>query len=304
MDSVKPKRFSFAGFSSGLSRSLSFTSGTKLKKEEISTNTVENHPVATTTDETEEITEAERKLKRAQKSKSLYIKSFHKKAPTQYDASEATQKNSKEIRSSIRRSLSAVLYASPHSTDDDEKSYSSKLVPVLVTPELSDSVGGFLIDDGSKNKIKNNEQGMTVTEEKKKKKNAMEYDNSLEVFPTKDGDTTIIWQGYGYTITPEQEEVRSELDKVDLETFFEKNVWDTYRGLIHPLHLFQEEDEQEIVKRGRWAGLTVTELRRYFDNYGSMLLKIRESRMLEQQRHYQHLLNVKNEWIIPDIVKD
>lgn len=302
MDSVKPKRFSFAGFSSGLSRSLSFTSGTKLKNEEIHTNTVEKQPVATTT--TDE-TEAERKLKRAQKSKSLYIKSFHKKAPTQYDASEAAQKNSKEIRSSIRRSLSAVLYASPHSTDDDEKSYSSKLVPVLVTPELSDSVGGFLIDDGSKNKIKNNEQDMTITEEKtKKKKKSMEYDNSLEVFSTKDGDTTIIWQGYGYTITPEQDEVRSELDKVDLETCFEKNVWDAYRGLIHPLHLFQEQSEQEIVKRGRWAGLTVTELRRYFDNYGSMLLKIRESRMLEQQRHYQHLLNVKNEWIIPDIVKD
>lgn len=296
MDSVKSKRFSFAGFSSGLSRSLSFSSGTKVKKEDEILPSLEK-PIGISQEE-------QRKLKRAQKSKSLYIKSFNKKTTTpttQYDASEAVQSNSKEIRSSIRRSLSAVLYASPHLTDDDDKSYSSKLVPILVTPELSDSVGGILIDDGSKNKVKNNEEKAI---EVKKKKKPVEYDNSLEVF-SKDGDTTIIWQGYGYIITKEgQEEVGSELMRDDLESRFEKEIWNSYRGLIHPLHLFKEDSEQEVIKRGRWAGLSVTELQRYYDNYGSMLLKIRETRMLEQQKQYQHLLNVKKEWIIPNIIKD
>ncbi|KAG2214386.1 hypothetical protein INT47_000942 [Mucor saturninus] len=290
MDSTKSKRFSFAGFSSGLSRSLSFSSGTKVKKEEV---------VAAKDSNQEEL----RKLSRAQKSKSLYVKSFNKKTPaTQFDASEAVQSNSKEIRSSIRRSLSAVLYASPHSTDDD-KSYSNKLVPVLVTPGLSESLGGILIDDGSKNKMMNNEK---TTEKSVKKKRPVEYDNSLEIV-SEDKETTIIWQGYGYTITAEgQEEVSSEMiTETDLESRFEKEIWKSYCGLIHPLHLFQElNDEQEVVNRGRWAGLSVTELRRYFDNYGSMLLKIRESRMLEQQKHYQCLDNVKKEWIIPDITNN
>lgn len=290
MDSTKSKRFSFAGFSSGLSRSLSFSSGTKVKKED---------EVVVAKDPT---VEELRKISRAQKSKSLYVKSFNKKTPTtQYDTSEAVQSNSKEIRSSIRRSLSAVLYASPHSKDD-EKSYSNKLVPVLVTPGLSESLGGILIDDGSKNKMINNEK---TIEKSTKKKKPVEYDNSLEVV-SEDQATTIIWQGYGYTIAAEgQEEVASEMiTETDLESRFEKEVWKSYSGLIHPLHLFQEMNEEEIVNRGRWAGLSVTELRRYFDNYGSMLLKIREARMLEQQKHYQRLDNVKKEWCIPDIAQN
>lgn len=290
MDPTKSKRFSFAGFSSGLSRSLSFSSGTKAKKED---------EVVTQIDSSQEEL---RKIKRAQKSKSLYVKSFNKKtSTTQYDTSEAVQSNGKEIRSSIRRSLSAVLYASPHSTStDDDKSYSNKLVPILVTPGLSESLGGILIDDGSKNKIMNNEK---TIEKSTKKKKPVEYDNSLEVV-LENQATTIIWQGYGYTITTEgQEEVVSEMiTETDLESRFEKEIWKSYCGLIHPLHLFEEMDGHEVLNRGRWAGLSVTELRRYFDNYGSMLLKIRESRMMEQQKHYQCLDNVKKEWIIPDII--
>jgi hypothetical protein len=86
------------------------------------------------------------------------------------------------------------------------------------------------------------------------------------------------------------------------ELCFEKEIWESYRGLIHPLHLFKESDD--VMNRGRWAGLGVSELRRYYDNYGSMMLKIRETRMLEQQQNYQTLGQVKNEWIIPEIINN
>ncbi|CAO3654118.1 unnamed protein product [Mucor hiemalis] len=315
MDSVKSKRFSFAGFSSGLSRSLSFSNHTKSKKEDVSNIQSLGTPqqqAAVAGDSEDE----HRRNRRAQKSKSLYIKSFDKKpsatstSPTslKYDASEAKQLNGKEIRNSIRRSLSAVLYASPHSAHEEDKGSkkTNNLVPVLVTPGLSDSLGGILIDDGTKNKVMEDSKEKLSVDKKKKK--SVEYDNSLEVFSTKDDkSTTILWQGYGYTIAKEdQEEVASEMitnDTVkDLELRFEREIWESYRGLIHPLHLFQEND-LEINKRGRWAGLSVNELRRYYDNYGSMMLKIRETRMLEQQKHYQmHAAEIKNEWIIPNVI--
>lgn len=327
MDTVRTsKRFSFAGFSSGLSRSLSFSNSSSVKKEEpiVSFKTPDTSAATPQQKNKQEAAAEElRKSRRAQKSKSLYIKSFNRKSSTpdetavtvssKYDASEVKQSNSKEIRNSIRRSLSAVLYASPHVTDDDngEKSYSNKLVPILVTPGLSESVGGILIDDGTKNKIKDNQTKAEQEEQKKKsKKPPVEYDNSLEVI-TKEDTTTIIWQGYGYMIKKdgEREEVASEMitEEGELENRFEKEVWSSYCGLIHPLHLFKEpegEREDIVVKRGRWAGLTVTELRCYYDNYGSMMLKIREARMLEQQKKYQGLSSddaVKNEWIIPNI---
>lgn len=315
MDSVKSKRFSFAGFSSGLSRSLSFSNHTKSKKEDVSNSQGLGTPQqqAAVAGENEE---EHRRNRRAQKSKSLHIKSFDRKpsatatatTTSKYDAAEAKQSNGKEIRNSIRRSLSAVLYASPHSSQEEGKGSgkTNNLVPVLVTPGLSDSVGGILIDDGTKNKVmEENKEKLSVD---KKKKKSVEYDNSLEVFSSKDDkSTTIVWQGYGYTISKEgQEEVASEMitDDVvqDLESRFEKEIWESYRGLIHPLHLFQESD-MEIIRRGRWAGLSVNELRRYYDNYGSMMLKIRETRMLEQQKHYQqlHAAEIKNEWIIPNV---
>ncbi|KAI8069784.1 uncharacterized protein B0P05DRAFT_550858 [Gilbertella persicaria] len=296
METVKPKRFSFSGFGSSLTRSLSFN---KPKEEEI----VVLPP--------QESDDEQRRNKRAQKSKSLYIKSFRKigtssdettPKKTEFDAAEATQTNSKEIKSSIRRSLSAVLYATPHATSGKD---GNKLVPILVTPGLSESVGGILISDAGKSQEK--EEGGGGGENKKKKK-PVEYDNTLEVFPNKKNDAvTILWQGYGYTVlySGEEEEVASEILEIQenvtetpqyLKSRFEKETWTSYRGLIHPLHLFQDKDE--VTNRGRWAGLSVSELRRYYDNYGSMMLKIREARMLQQQKQYHCISDAKKEWII------
>ncbi|CAO3700923.1 hypothetical protein G6F70_006458 [Rhizopus microsporus] len=291
MESVKPKRFSFSGFSSSLSRSFSFSSNEQQKQDE-------SH---------------NKSSKRAQKSKSLYIKSFRKpeeRIKTSYDAKEATQSNGKEIRNNIRRSLSAVLYASPQSKDKTGEN-SNKLVPVLVTPELSESVGGILIDDSSSKKL---QEEIKKTERKK----AVEYDNTLDVFvdDTTNDTITILWQGYCYTIKiSDKNPVASEIIKQenaemndivkDLKARYERELWYTYHGLIHPLHLFKEKDDnQEILDTGKWHGLSVGELKRYYDNYGSMMLKIRESRMLEQQRHYYCLSDAKKEWIIPEIVKE
>lgn len=304
MDTVKPKRFSFSGFSTSLSRSLSFNS--KPKDTSLPTPPPEEQQ-ATTAEELEE----QRRNRRAQKSKSLYVKSFRKSVQSDssvnksFDASEATQTNSKEVRSAIRRSLSAVLYASPHSSSSSRSETTSKLVPILVTPGLSDSVGGILIDDGSTPLSKTIEVAAVTAETTKKK--PVEYDNRLEVFCNKKNDAvTILWQGYGYTVDDDKKEVASEMlvvDKTeetpqDLEARFEKDVWESYCGLVHPLHLFLEKEQDAVLDRGRWAGLSVTELRRYYDNYGSMMLKIRENRMIKQQGQYHCRSDVKKEWII------
>ncbi|KAI8369160.1 hypothetical protein EDC96DRAFT_122750 [Choanephora cucurbitarum] len=287
MDTVKPKRFSFSGFGSSLSRSLSFSS-TKSKDED------PGLPSPPSEDEL-------RKNKRTQKTKSLYIKSFRRSTgdtpKTTFDPSEANQPNSKEVKNAIRRSLSAVLYATPHASSEN----TNKLVPILVTSDLSDSVGGIMISEPGKS------QDEEVINKKEKKK-AVEYDNTLEIFSNKQNDAvTILWQGYGYTVQYDREalEVASEILQEEenvtdtphyLESRFEKEVWTSYRGLIHPLHLF--EAKEEVVDRGRWAGLGVSELRRYYDNYGSMMLKIRETRMIQQQRQYHCLTDVNKEWII------
>jgi hypothetical protein len=304
MDTVKPKRFSFSGFGTSLSRSLSFN---KTKDTSL--------PTPPSEEQQEAAAEEQRRNRRAQKSKSLYVKSFRKSvesdssAKKSFDASEATQTNSKEVRSAIRRSLSAVLYASPHSSSSSPSETTNKLVPILVTPGLSDSVGGILIDDGSTPLAKTTEAAgatATATAETKKKK-PVEYDNRLEVFCNKNNDAvTILWQGYGYTIEEDDnKEVASEMlvEKIeetpqDLEARFEKDVWESYRGLVHPLHLFLEKTEDTVMNRGRWAGLSVTELRRYYDNYGSMMLKIRQNRMIKQQEQYHCSSGVKKEWII------
>ncbi|CEP08115.1 hypothetical protein [Parasitella parasitica] len=265
MESVKSKRFSFAGFSSSLSRSLSFGGVSKTESA-----TPQQQPA-------EDDDAAVKPSKRAQKSKSLYIKSFKKvgtKEPpikTTYDASEAVQSNSKDVRNSIRRSLSAVIYASPHGGEGE-----NKLVPILVTPDLSDSVGGILVKDDSGG-------GGTVEKEDKAKGNTTEYDNSLDVFYSQkkdenDKSVTILWQGYGYIFDNKRESTLEELQQC-----FEKDVWSTYCGLIHPLHLVVVDDDDAERK---WQNLSVNELRQYYDNYGSMMLKIRESRMLKQQKQY------------------
>lgn len=295
MESVKQKRFSFAGFSSSLSRSLSFSSGEQKLQEDSN------------------------KSKRSQKTKSLYIKSFRKPTEektiaTSYDEKEAAQSNGKEIRNSIRRSLSAVIYATPQ-VKGKQGENDNKLVPVLVTPGLSESVGGILIDD-SNNLRRQKEQEAEKKPDKKKK--AVEYDNTLDIFPDSSecDSITVLWQGYCYTVkTDEKDPVASEIlankEKEvnslveDLVKRFDKEIWNSYHGLIHPVHLFQDKDNKEqVIEAGKWNGLSVEELKRYYDNYGSMMLKIRESRMIEQQRYYQCLPDAKKEWIIPEIIKE
>lgn len=273
MDSVKSKRFSFAGFSSSLSRSLSFGGGNGHSKTATATTTTTEDDTSTP-QQPQPDTKASR---RAQKSKSLYIKSFKKvgtsepQIKTTYDASEALQSNGKEVRSSIRRSLSAVLYASPHGGEGE-----NKLVPILVTPGLSESTGGVLIND----------KPVAAVEEKPIKKKITEYDNTLEVFEStkkeKNDSVTIFWQGYGYML-----DNKGDATIEELQQRFEKEVWASYRGLIHPLHLVVEDEN-------KWDGLTVKELRQYYDNYGSMMLKIRESRMLKQQKQYIEQRQIKN----------
>ncbi|KAI9032832.1 hypothetical protein CLU79DRAFT_728221 [Phycomyces nitens] len=295
---TKSKRFSFAGLTS-LTRSFTF-SGTSAKP------VVAEQPVVVDIEATRRTTEAERRpleidrrKLRDKKSQSLFVKSFRTpkgaikedKAKTQYDPAEAVQTNSSEVRSSIRRSLSAVVYASPHLNSRHEKNAPrmSGLVPVLVTPEMSDSHGGIVMDDPDK--------PASEPEIKKPKKKTMEYDNTLVLMPdNRDTALTIVWQGYGYTIASTAatsltthilgSDPWTDRDKTQeaLEGRFEGEIWTSYRGLIHPLHLFKPLEDSE--EKGAWEGLSVTELRQYFDNYGSMMLKIREARMAEQQKDY------------------
>ncbi|KAI8372864.1 uncharacterized protein BYT42DRAFT_578258 [Radiomyces spectabilis] len=281
MTDVKPKRFSFAGLTS-LSRSFSFSSATKPTAAPMPSQA--QAPASTPSSTTSPSSADElRQSRRAQKSQSLYIKSFRKKedkAPSQYDAKEAVQANGKEIRNNIRRSLSAVLYASPHSHSQSSTT-SAALVPVLVTADMCDASGGMIIDEPKEE-----------TPKPALKKKHVEYDNTLAVMKEKDGSLTIVWQGYGYSL----EKNHADLSEMSLNERFENDVWTDYRGLIHPMLLFADMDESV------WTGLTVSELRRYFDNYGSMMLKIRQTRMLQQQQQYQVLQRegqAQNEWIIP-----
>ncbi|EIE85028.1 hypothetical protein G6F46_007799 [Rhizopus delemar] len=266
MDSLKQKWFSYPGINNSFKKSISFSSNEQKSK-------------------------VDKLSHRTQKSTSLYIKSFQnrveeEKINTSYDPKEAIQFNGKEIRNSIRKSLSAVLYATPQAKEK-ESEYDNKLVPILVTQALSESVGGMLIDKRNKNI-------------EKKRENPVEYDNTLDIFADtiQTNTITILWQGYCYTINmSKQDPVASDIfiqDKKelkclmeDLEKRFERELWENYHGLIHPVHLFQEIDSsKQVIEHGKWSGLNVRELKRYYDNYGSMMLKIRESRMIEQQRCY------------------
>ncbi|ORY96166.1 hypothetical protein BCR43DRAFT_524311 [Syncephalastrum racemosum] len=210
--------------------------------------------------------------RRAEKSQSLYLQSFRKNSS--YDPSEATQKDPKAIRNTIRRSLSAVLYATPQ-----KEQQGATLVPVLVTDTLSDKHGGMIMDAEAESE----RQKAAAAEEESKKKNKtpVEYDNTFHVVPSNKNSSsvTLVWQGYGY-------EWQGEAD----EAQFESEIWSSYRGLIHPLHLASEDP---------WSHLTVAELKRYFDNYGSMLLKLREASMLRQQRQYLVQANKNSDFIIP-----
>ncbi|KAL0088552.1 hypothetical protein J3Q64DRAFT_1726393 [Phycomyces blakesleeanus] len=325
---TKSKRFSFAGLTS-LTRSFSF-SGTSAKPvlaEEppaVDVESVKRTAEADrrTTEVDRRPLEIDRRKLRDKKSQSLFIRSFRSptkagvvkedKSKTQYDPAEAAQTNSSDVRSSIRRSLSAVVYASPHLNSRHEKDSPrmSGLVPVLVTPGMSDSHGGIVMDDPK--------QHLVEAEIKLPKRKTMEYDNTLVLMPdNRDTALTIVWQGYGYTINSSAatsltthilgSDPWTDRDKTQeaLEGRFEGEVWTSYRGLIHPLHLFTPLPNSDASQdKGAWEGLSVTELRQYYDNYGSMMLKIREARMAEQQRYYHDLQlkgHVEDDWMIPEV---
>jgi hypothetical protein len=208
-------------------------------------------------------------------------------APRQSFQEELPKKShTQHIKKTIRRSLSVIMYANPASSSaDTEKSH---LVPVLVTPNVADP--------------------MILMEEKKKEppvvkkgpKRILEYDNTIMIEPGKE-DVLILWQGYGYTLensaTSSCRTSSSSSDDSDtmpptptteppllsgaphLDTF-DHDRWSTYQGLIHPLHLF------DLDPSICWPALTVAELRKYYDNYGSMMLKQREWRQQQQTLQY------------------
>ncbi|KAI9320442.1 hypothetical protein BX666DRAFT_1908120 [Dichotomocladium elegans] len=295
---IKSKRFSFGGFFSrskapspapatAPAAAAAATAATEETLEEKQPHTQQAPPEP-----------AQTPKRRTQKTQSLYIKSFRSsiqqqpntKRSSQYDPTEAHQSNHKEVKSQIRRSLSAVLYATPQklkqSNEEERATHRSsmQLVPVLVTQDLSDLHGGMIMPEESV-------AGAQENEKKKTNPRAVEYDNTLDISKDKEG-WMIVWQGYGYWLP-----IQSDDEQLDNNnTLFEKEIWKAYRGLIHPLHLVKHDDE------GRWAALDVTELKRYFDNYGSMLLRLRESSMKRQQLQYQTMDNIKSEWIIPQKV--
>ncbi|KAI7900734.1 uncharacterized protein BX663DRAFT_516319 [Cokeromyces recurvatus] len=241
MESIKPKRFSFASFG----RAFSFNNNNSVPKQQTSTKG----------DSKDYDKEPHHQSRRSQKSKSLYVKSTNKTIQTA---------EIKDIRRSIRHSLASVLYAAPHSMTSKE---GNMLVPVLVTSELSESLGGVLVANNDKpHSEEEEEEG-----QKKKKVQSIEYDHTLEIVYNKDS-MTILWQGYGYTI-----DEKAIVDTNNIMSAYEKDRWESYQGLIHPIHLFSLD-----------ITLNVTELKRYYDNYGSMMLKIREIKMLNQQQQQYH----------------
>ncbi|KAG2220129.1 hypothetical protein INT45_006157 [Circinella minor] len=319
------KRFSFAGFSL-FNKSNNNTNNFDSK--DTTTAPVEENksqPPSTPSQEDVSNDDERKRRRRAQKSQSLYLQSFrnltsnnnNKSRPTstQYDPAEVQQANHKEVRSSIRRSLSAVLYATPQSKQQQQSGGSAGLVPVLVTQDLSDRHGGMITSDDIEKK-----QEQTV---KKKKEKSVEYDNTLDIITdSKDNQLVIIWQGYGYLHSMKKKDKKKEGEeqqqqqqqqkeladndvllnntKENLDNRFEKEIWSGYRGLVHPLHLFQDNPENETETQEKWASLSVDELRRYFDNYGSMLLKLRDASMKRQQRQYLVMNDkTKEDWIIP-----
>lgn len=282
---AKAKRFSFAGFFS--------------KKQEPSSPITQPNPPPSTDNTI--ATQEKKQQRRAQKTQSLYIQSFRHRFSTpsskptcsQYDPSEVQQTNSKEIRNTIRRSLSAVMYATPQKQREEvttqEKNNTSsssepgKLVPILVTEGLFDQHSGMIVSA----------EPETLPTEKRRV--PVEYDNTLDVLDNKDGTSLIVWQGYGYVINDVHENKEEDNNaSSSLTASFDKEVWSEYRGLIHPLHLVQEDNDD------RWKALTVKELKRYYDNYGSMLLKLREACMKRQQTQYLAMEGkAKTEWLIP-----
>lgn len=223
------------------------------------------------------------------KSKRFSLPSFRKRkeAPVQEEKVAATTPTSPtdqfKIRNTIRRSLSAILYAPPqrNSLDTTNGGGAASLVPVLVTADVSDKI------------ITESAERKPEQELKKKPKRPVEYDNTLDIIDSKNDELTLIWQGYGFICSTRQEGLVPSMDKETLMNLYENQVWSEYRGLVHPLHLFEDATDE------RWSALTVSELQKYYNNYGSMLLKLRDASMRRQQQQYIAMGPAASEWIIP-----
>ncbi|KAI8078894.1 uncharacterized protein BX664DRAFT_343004 [Halteromyces radiatus] len=218
--------------------------------------------------------------RRPDRTQSLFIKPpspplSPSKAPRPSFQDELPKKShTQHIKKTIRRSLSVIMYANPSSKHQEEQK--SHLVPVLVTPNVEDPM--ILMTDKPTT--------TTTTTEKIKNKRILEYDNNIIIEPIQrkkeeeekneeKDDLLILWQGYGYTLNT------STTQSLPCLETFDKERWTSYQGLIHPLHLFMDLDEQLC-----WQALSVAELRRYYDNYGSMMLKQREWRQQQQTLQY------------------
>ncbi|CAO3599378.1 unnamed protein product [Absidia cylindrospora] len=203
------------------------------------------------------------------------------------------------------------MYANPgsSSTQQDEKSH---LVPVLVTPNVADPMMLMEKKNQAPTVSDSPPSSPSLQPVKKQPKRILEYDNTVIIEPltrnSNDNNSTeasnkedvlILWQGYGYTLEQQPPSLSSSSSLSSLPSSpssplsspsesrpsprleaFDKDRWASYQGLIHPLFLF-DLDEQQC-----WDSLTVAELRRYYDNYGSMMLKQREWRQQQQTLQY------------------
>ncbi|KAI9302118.1 hypothetical protein BJ944DRAFT_270416 [Cunninghamella echinulata] len=241
--------------------------------------------------------------KRQERTQSLYIK------PTKISEDELPKKShTQHIKKTIRRSLSVIMYATPLPSPPTSASASPKesqnhLVPVLVTSKVVDEDPSMLLSPPplppSSTISPSTTTTTTNTPLSSSKKPCLEYDNTMIIEllspkkkedvedEKKDDDLLLLWQGYGFImpskITSDNDINNNNtlvLDEASLMASFEKDIWSTYKGLIHPVHLI------DLNENDRWKHLSVMELKRYYDNYGSMMLKQREWRKEQQCLHY------------------
>ncbi|CAO3652511.1 unnamed protein product [Cunninghamella echinulata] len=208
------------------------------------------------------------------------------------------------------------LPSPPTSASASPKESQNHLVPVLVTSKVVDEDPSILLSppslpppppsSSSSSTISPTTTTTTTnTPISSSKKPCLEYDNTMIIESLspkkkddvenekKDNDLLLLWQGYGFImpskITNDDNDNANNdnndnntlvLDETSLMASFEKDIWSTYKGLIHPVHLI------DLNENDRWKHLSVMELKRYYDNYGSMMLKQREWRKEQQCLHY------------------
>lgn len=171
----------------------------------------------------------------------------------------------KSTNNPVRHSLAAVLYATPHQqiadndgTQASAGGSSARLVPVLVTNDLADKhviVAEPIYQSDSPT-------GAAESMESSKRTSEMEYDNILHI--EEDGHK-VVWQGYGYTTRAEEAWAAASQ--------YDRQIYEDYCGLIHPIYVFEDD------ARAWEEGLDVTELVKFFNHYGVMMMRVREAKI-------------------------